>query len=165
MRALCWNLEHKNILLSGSWDATIRIWDALKGTIITVITDHVADVYSICSHAARPFTFISCSRDTTLRVWEFDGLFSLMKSKVVWNLNFKDVLENDSMPQQYYDFSKNPVTNSFFCENLEPHINGVQSAILNVSLLKRNEPMSLIKTRKHTSSDPIKRFFILYFLL
>jgi WD40 repeat protein len=53
VRALCWNLEHKNILLSGSWDATIRIWDALKGILITVIRDHVADVYSICSHVTR----------------------------------------------------------------------------------------------------------------
>lgn len=53
VRALCWNLEHKNILLSGSWDSTICIWDALKGSLISVVKDHVADVYSICSHVTR----------------------------------------------------------------------------------------------------------------
>jgi WD40 repeat protein len=57
VRALCWNLEHKNILLSGSWDSTICIWDALKGSLISVVKDHVADVYSICSHVTRLSTY------------------------------------------------------------------------------------------------------------
>jgi len=38
VRALCWNLEHRNILLSGSWDASIRVWDALNGSLSSLLS-------------------------------------------------------------------------------------------------------------------------------
>jgi hypothetical protein len=38
-------------------------------------SDHGADIYGIVAHPERPFTFVSCSRDTTVRVFELDGMY------------------------------------------------------------------------------------------
>ena len=85
VRALSWNFEHRNLLLSGSWDSSIRLWDALSGACLLVINDHIADVYSIASHPERPFTYISASRDTTVRVWEIEGVSTLIRYNAVWD--------------------------------------------------------------------------------
>ncbi len=87
VRALAWNYECKHILLSGSWDSTIRVWDVYSGVCIQVISNHSADVYSIVSHPERPFTYASCSRDTTVRIFELEGIFELMRIKAVWHGN------------------------------------------------------------------------------
>ena len=73
VRALKWCTELPFILYSGSWDATIRIWNTDTNECLCVIKEHQADVYQIASHPGRPFRFISCSRDTTLRVWGMNG--------------------------------------------------------------------------------------------
>ena len=139
IRALAWSHEMQSLILSGSWDSSIRLWNIASGECLHVITgiyggisignfiilsrkivgpfirsfirspfsclfpllfhpfpkvirsrsvvhflfilpildfvsswflssflvDHSADVYSIASHPNRPFTFMSCSRDTT----------------------------------------------------------------------------------------------------
>jgi WD40 repeat protein len=93
VRALCWNSEHKSLLLSGSWDSTIRVWDVLNAVCLQVVSSHVADVYSITSHVDRPFTFVSCSRDTTIRVWELGGLFiECIKTRAIWEASFESVI-------------------------------------------------------------------------
>ena len=84
VRALNWSDEHSAILISGSWDSTIRIWDVDRAVCLQVVCDHVADVYSITSHYKRPFTFVSCSRDTTVRVWELGGLCAKMRAIAIW---------------------------------------------------------------------------------
>ena len=78
--------------------------------------------------------------------------------KVVWNLNFQDILENENTAQKYYDYAMDPTRSKFFCDKLPPHLCGRESNSLNVGLMKRNEPLTSIKTRKRVSSDPIKRF-------
>ncbi len=76
VRALLWNTEIPWLLLSGSWDATIRVWDTRKNECIFVTSDHYADVYGITSHPQRPFMYVSCSRDTSLRFWNLEGITS-----------------------------------------------------------------------------------------
>jgi len=49
------------------------VWDTDLGVCLLVVTDHAADVYAIVSHPARPFTYASCSRDSTVRLWEVGG--------------------------------------------------------------------------------------------
>lgn len=50
----------------------MRVWNTATGACLQVVYDHVADVYTVASHPNRPFTYVSCSRDTTLRVWELE---------------------------------------------------------------------------------------------
>lgn len=46
-RGLLWCPELPNIVISGSWDSTIRVWDINDGACIDIIEDHGADVYGI----------------------------------------------------------------------------------------------------------------------
>jgi WD repeat-containing protein 17 len=66
---MSWNSEIPWLLMSGGWDMTIRIWDIRQGECINVIYDHHADVYGLISHPQRPFIYVTCSRDTTIRFW------------------------------------------------------------------------------------------------
>jgi WD repeat-containing protein 17 len=68
------------LLLSGSWDCTIRAWDVRNGgSCAAVMHQHIADVYSIVAHPARPFVFASASRDTTLRFFTLEGIATAAK--------------------------------------------------------------------------------------
>lgn len=95
VRALCWSYEYKNILLSGSWDSTIRVWDVVSGHCLALIKDHNSDVYCIASHKQLPFTFLSCSRDNTMRLWELGGITKLMRYFAVWDGHFGRLLPSD----------------------------------------------------------------------
>lgn len=90
VRALMWSHEYRQILISGSWDSTIRVWNASRATCIHVVSDHVADIYSIASHPLRPFTCVSCSRDGTIRLWEMESLSLRMRYQTI----LEESLEN-----------------------------------------------------------------------
>ena len=85
VRALTWCSELPFILYSGSWDATIRVWNVDTEECMSILKGHQADVYRIVSHSERPFRFISSSRDTTMRVW---GMYGGLKWKVISNFFF-----------------------------------------------------------------------------
>ena len=87
VRALSWNHELRSLLLSGSWDSSIRVWDVVSGVCLKIIQDHCADVYSLSSHPQRPFTYISCSRDSTIRQWELDDTFAALRTCAVYHLS------------------------------------------------------------------------------
>lgn len=42
-----WNPEIPYLLISGSWDYSIQIWDTRDGTCLDTVYDHGADVYGI----------------------------------------------------------------------------------------------------------------------
>lgn len=97
------------LLLSGSWDGTIRAWDIRRAGVgrndfastegnddqrntsgaaggdacIAVMNDHVADVYGISAADDRPFLYASTSRDTTLRQFTLEGVVSSIKTRAV----------------------------------------------------------------------------------
>merc|ERR1719498_1335333 len=74
VRGLLWHSELPRILFSGSWDATIRVWDVAESRCLHVCYEHHADVYGLTLHPQRPFFLVSSSRDTTLRFWIFEDL-------------------------------------------------------------------------------------------
>lgn len=113
VRALCWSHEIPCLLLSGSWDCSIRLWDSIRGTCLSVIRDHTADVYSIVSHPSRPFAFLSCSRDTTLRVWELGGnSMGLFRGYASWDGAFDRLIPNSSTQGDSTDVGSNNSDNS-----------------------------------------------------
>lgn len=57
-----------NILVSGSYDHTVRVWDVTKGTEVWTFTGHTEKVYSVgYSHDLKRAA--SGSMDATVRVW------------------------------------------------------------------------------------------------
>ena len=45
VRGLLWNTELPHLLITGSWDYSIRIWDTRDGANIDTVLDHGGDVY------------------------------------------------------------------------------------------------------------------------
>jgi WD repeat-containing protein 17 len=101
---LLWNTEIPYLLLSGSWDASIILWDVRRGIKLTNIAQHTSDVYGLTCNPERPFTFVSSSRDSTIRFWNFESLIEPIRLKMFISVNFDDihnpnlekVLEDDS---------------------------------------------------------------------
>jgi WD40 repeat protein len=67
------------MLISGSWDFTIRVWDSRTSACLYIISEHHADIYGIVSHPERPFILVSCSRDASIRFWNMEGYISPVK--------------------------------------------------------------------------------------
>ena len=49
--------------------------------------DHHADVYGISAHPQRPFVLASASRDTTIRLWSLDTMFTRLKIRALCGEN------------------------------------------------------------------------------
>ena len=45
VRGLLWNTELPHLLISGSWDSSVRVWDVRDGACVDTVLDHGADVY------------------------------------------------------------------------------------------------------------------------
>jgi len=101
VRALCFVPDIPFALLSGSWDATIKMWDIRSGNHLWTLTDHCSDVYGITLHPERPFVFSSCSRDTSIRTFIFDGFIQTLK------INFLTAASLDSSQLALLDTPEN----------------------------------------------------------
>eukprot|EP00605_Chrysophyceae_sp_TOSAG23-4_P000471 GSChrysophyteH1.ASY1.ANO1.530.1 assembled CDS len=95
VRAIQWNHEYSNILLSGSWDSSIRIWNTDTCECLLVVDGHAADVYQIVAHPARPLSYLSCSRDGTVRKWQMEGFVDLSLAQSVWYCSIKSNSETN----------------------------------------------------------------------
>ena len=125
IRALSWNHEQRQILISGSWDATMRIWNVVSATCLQVIFDHVADIYTVTSHPARPFCYVSCSRDSTLRVWEIEGLIMRLRYKAILTGTLDSIIGDTT--------DGRPPDMTWTGDSLEPVLYGRASRQLNKS--------------------------------
>ncbi len=47
VRGLLWSTEVPYLVLSGSWDYSIRVWDTRDGACLDTVLDHGADVYGM----------------------------------------------------------------------------------------------------------------------
>jgi WD40 repeat protein len=86
VRPLVWSTEVPWLILSGSWDGTVRAWD-IRGTgkCIAIMTQHIADVYGLAIHPQRPFVVVSASRDTTMRYSSLEGIVGSAKVRAVFH--------------------------------------------------------------------------------
>jgi len=106
VRAIQWNPELRNILLSGSWDSSIKIWNTDSGACLHSVKAHAADVYSLVVHPDRPFSYLSCSRDSTIRLWELEGPVRASLAQSVWHASCGPS-RSVSEPSQYALAGKN----------------------------------------------------------
>ena len=60
-----------SILISGSWDSSIRCWNVDQMICIGIITEHQSDVYGIDISPQCGYLLISTSRDNTIRFWNY----------------------------------------------------------------------------------------------
>lgn len=97
VRALGWNHEHEDVLQSGSWDSVIKVWNARKGVCVQNVNGHVLDVYTVVAHPKRPFTYVSTSRDTTIRTWEMEGIFVNIRMRVIMEFSMERYIESDDL--------------------------------------------------------------------
>jgi WD40 repeat protein len=56
---------------------------------MSTIKDHNSDVYAITFNPRRPFTFASCSRDTTIRLFSIDTMIDSLKMQLLQNTKHK----------------------------------------------------------------------------
>jgi WD40 repeat protein len=57
------------LIASGSWDQTVRVWNAATGTLQHTLTGHNRSVYSV-GFSPDGKHIASCSSDQTVRVWD-----------------------------------------------------------------------------------------------
>ena len=73
VRGLLWHKDAPWLLITSSWDATVRLWDTISMTCIQILDAHHSDVYGVSMHPERPFVIATTSRDTTVRIWNLIG--------------------------------------------------------------------------------------------
>ena len=58
-------------IASGSWDKTIKIWEAETGRLLRTLTGHAGDIYSV-GYSLDGAYLASGSDDKTIRIWEVE---------------------------------------------------------------------------------------------
>ncbi|KAI8066277.1 WD40-repeat-containing domain protein [Gilbertella persicaria] len=77
--------SHKNIIVSGSYDSTVRVWDLHTGHSLHVLEGHTQKVYTVVIDSDRN-RCMSGSLDSTVRVWD------LKTGQCLWRLEGHTVL-------------------------------------------------------------------------
>jgi len=68
---ICLSHIESNILASGSYDTTIRIWNLDTFECISTLKGHTSHVNSLCP--VKPKVLASCSSDWTIKIWSLDS--------------------------------------------------------------------------------------------
>lgn len=84
-RFLVWMKEMFNILISGSWDGCIKIWNIDAPACVATISEHYSDIYGMDLSPDHPFVLTSCSRDNSIRFWDISSLASDSSRYLVFN--------------------------------------------------------------------------------
>jgi WD40 repeat protein len=96
VRGCTWHTELPYMIITGSWDASIRLWDIRSATCIRSIFDHHTDVYCTALHPARPFFVVSSSRDSTMRFWSLTEYVPEALLLSIFGYNMHDTIIGDA---------------------------------------------------------------------
>jgi WD40 repeat protein len=64
-----------NILVSGSFDNTVRLWSTATGSILAILKGHTFHINEVAFSPNGKF-IISAARDKTLRAWNVEKIFT-----------------------------------------------------------------------------------------
>ena len=94
VRNVVW-FKQDNILISGSWDSVVFIWDIDHYICLSMITKHKSDVYGIDMNNINPYLFATSSRDCSICVFNYD--LNPIEHIVLYKTNFNN--ENNKLTQ------------------------------------------------------------------
>lgn len=151
VRAVAWSNEVDGLLLSGAWDATIRLWNVFTGSCLAFCDDHIADVYSIVSHPDNPFTFVSCSRDSTIRVWELGGRIDAVKIVSVWDGSLERLVLGDESASH-----SNEIMRDESDDGGNNALHSLPTALCGKGSKMLCHGLQLLAHRQHAEENPIK---------
>ncbi|SCM00145.1 ribosome assembly protein 4, putative [Plasmodium chabaudi chabaudi] len=81
-------------IASSSFDKSIRIWSGIDGTYLAVYRGHVGPAYKIAWSIDNNY-IVSCSQDSTLKLWRINHLVPLLKRKEENAEQTKDEQKNE----------------------------------------------------------------------
>ena len=118
-RQVVWVPDSPSLLISGSWDGTIRIWNVDACICMCQINEHHSDVYGLDISPHYPFLLLSCSRDNSIRFWNLiqpksvDCFLNFTQIKNYFEFN---LLESQLQSADYSsdDISKAEIVSSYF---------------------------------------------------
>ncbi len=64
----------ENLVVCGSEDTCIYIWNRDKGDLLTRLEGHTQSVNSVHWNPTDPYLFVSASDDQTVRIWGLEGM-------------------------------------------------------------------------------------------
>jgi len=93
VRSVIWNSELPWMLISGSDDSMIVVWDTRSSKVITSSYEPTLSLTSITSHPQRPFTLVSSHFDSSIIVWSLLSLpeVALSQLKFILGVNLNDI--------------------------------------------------------------------------
>ncbi|KAF5180996.1 Transducin beta-like protein, partial [Thalictrum thalictroides] len=105
----CVSTSGRTLLVTGSKDNNVRLWDQEGHCWIGVGTGHLGDVEAVAFSKKKRNIIVSGSSDHTLKVWSLDGLMEdgklpiNLKSKAVVAAHDKDINSVAFAPNDSYD--------------------------------------------------------------
>ncbi len=116
-RHAVWLSEIPNILISGSWDGEIRIWNIDLAICIANIVEHYSDVYGIDLSPDHPYLLTSCSRDNSIRCWNLLGLTNKLTDSII---NFTNDISSEKFSNSKSELITRAdlISNKYFVRSL-----------------------------------------------
>jgi WD40 repeat protein len=93
VRSVIWNSELPWMLITGSDDSMIVIWDTRSSKVVTSTYEPTLSLTSFTSHPQRPFTLVSSHFDSSIIIWSLLSLpeVALSQLKFLLGVNLNEI--------------------------------------------------------------------------